>query len=147
MDSYILNFLWMEIPFLSSLWIQQHFMWFSLFFWRLNQLIEAFTFPFFTTSVRSCLCSSSCVWKYRSDYIVHQQLECPHQPAGLMFDRIIRKLSTPVITEAHLLGFQRPASEADGKVTCCLCVGVWVILRRKNIFWDWMGVNVNSGTF
>lgn len=51
-----------------------------------------------------------------------------------MFDRIIRKLSTPVITEAHLLGFQRPASEADGKVTCCLCVGVWVILRRKNDF-------------
>lgn len=25
-----------------------------------------------------------------------------HQPAGLMFDRIIRKLSQPVITEAHL---------------------------------------------
>lgn len=26
----------------------------------------------------------------------------PHQPAGLMFDRIIRKLSRPVITGAHL---------------------------------------------
>lgn len=26
----------------------------------------------------------------------------PHQPAGLMFDRIIRKLSGPVITGAHL---------------------------------------------
>lgn len=25
-----------------------------------------------------------------------------HQPAGLMFDRIIRKLSQPVITGAHL---------------------------------------------
>lgn len=26
----------------------------------------------------------------------------PHQPTGLMFDRIIRKLSQPVITGAHL---------------------------------------------
>lgn len=26
----------------------------------------------------------------------------PHQPTGLMFDRIIRKLSRPVITGAHL---------------------------------------------
>lgn len=25
-----------------------------------------------------------------------------HQPTGLMFDRIIRKLSQPIITEAHL---------------------------------------------
>lgn len=27
-----------------------------------------------------------------------------HQPTGLMFDRIIRKLSQPVITGAHLAG-------------------------------------------
>lgn len=105
----------MQLPVLSPLCILLHFMW---IFFQSNQL-KLSHIQFFNASVRTCLCSSSSVWKYRSDYIVHQRLEGLHQPAGLMFDRVIRKLSSPVITGAHLLGRLSPALP-----DACVC-GWW----------------------
>lgn len=54
-----------------------------------------------------------------------------HQPTGLMFDRIIRKLSQPVITGAHLAGedfhsLSATHAHTNRRVLSHLCLtGIW----------------------